>query len=168
MLYFWLCRNPDMRHEKWNMMNGGRESTATSARAGRSDVTWKMIKIIWGGDKLRTNQNPLCNLSHDITTTVRTSSAEASPLTLSVRCRMKPRNLDSRWAELGGERFSSASRMMERHSFTIKTITNPCHCAAVRCFFPSLVTQLRIHLHQLQLQIVRTFILHHHNEWKNK
>lgn len=40
---------------------------------------------------------------------------------------------------------------MERHSFTIKTITNPCHCAVVRCFFPSLVTQLCIHFHQLRL-----------------
>lgn len=46
-----LCRNPDRRREKWKMMNGWRESTASSARVGRSDVMWKTIKIIWGGDK---------------------------------------------------------------------------------------------------------------------
>lgn len=35
-----------MRLEEWNMMNGWRESTAMSARVGRSDAMWKMIKII--------------------------------------------------------------------------------------------------------------------------
>lgn len=59
MVYFWLCRNADMRLEKRNMMNGWRESTAMSARAGRSDAMWKMIKIIWGGDKSHAIQNPL-------------------------------------------------------------------------------------------------------------
>lgn len=44
VLDFWLCRSPTMKHEKWSMMNGWRESTA---RVGRSDVMGKMNKLRW-------------------------------------------------------------------------------------------------------------------------
>lgn len=82
MAYCWVCRKSDMRLDKWNVMNSWRASTAQSARVGRSDAMWRMIKIIWGGDKSRANQPPLCNLSHDIMTTGRTSSSDAIPLPL--------------------------------------------------------------------------------------
>lgn len=77
-------------------MVGDCESTATSV--GSSDATWRAIKIIWGCDKSCPNQNSLRGLWRDVTTTVGTSSADASPLTLSVRRRNKTRGI---WAPDG-------------------------------------------------------------------